>query len=181
MLYMQRFRKQSVKGFTLVELMIVIAIIGLLSVVLVPKIGRSKDAAKDAGVLANARSIYQVATLLIDNYSNDDAGIAGFATQLGVQLGTSIQNPYNGSTAISMNQFRADVAVNIWAPTRGGKTNRNFADTNITRVAPWTDRATSVACEIYINPSGALEVTIYPFDKSGKCLSNLNNVIRVAK
>lgn len=45
------------KGFTLIELMIVLAIIAILAVVLVPKAGAMKDNAKNAGVTANVNSV----------------------------------------------------------------------------------------------------------------------------
>ena len=45
------------KGFTLIELMIVLAVIAILAVVLVPKAGFMKDEARSAGVYTNQRAI----------------------------------------------------------------------------------------------------------------------------
>jgi type IV pilus assembly protein PilA len=45
------------KGFTLIELMIVLAIISILAVVLVPKAGILKGNAKDAGVFTNVNTM----------------------------------------------------------------------------------------------------------------------------
>lgn len=44
-------------GFTLIELMIAISVIGILTVVLIPRLGGVKDSAKYAGVLTNAKSV----------------------------------------------------------------------------------------------------------------------------
>lgn len=48
-------RKDS--GFTLIELMIVIAVIGILAIVLVPKIGTIKTQAKESGLDSNIRVV----------------------------------------------------------------------------------------------------------------------------
>lgn len=45
------------KGFTLIELMIVLAIIAILAVVIVPKSGIFKNQAKNAGVITNVNTV----------------------------------------------------------------------------------------------------------------------------
>lgn len=45
------------KGFTLIELMIVLAVIAILAVVLIPKAGQAKNNAKNAGVTTNVNAV----------------------------------------------------------------------------------------------------------------------------
>jgi len=50
-------RRQKDGGFTLIELMIVIAVIGILAIVLVPKVGAFKTQAKTAGLETNLMTV----------------------------------------------------------------------------------------------------------------------------
>ena len=62
-------KKQTKKGFTLVELVIVIAVIAILSAILIPTFGNVISQAKENAAQEDARTAYQ--QFLMDNSEND--------------------------------------------------------------------------------------------------------------
>lgn len=90
-------------GFTLIELMIVIAVIGILAVVLVPKMANVKDNAKATGVTTNAKSIeaFIVANIdkwTLDTNATDTTVINAINEKFGAGKEDKIQNPFTGET-----------------------------------------------------------------------------------
>ena len=83
------------KGFTLIELMIAIAIIGILALVLIPKVAGMKDSARAAGLDTNVRIAVSVAEGMVDNYAATDAGALKLEQDLKSKLeANKIENPF---------------------------------------------------------------------------------------
>lgn len=95
-------RLKNNKGFTLIELMMVIAVIGILAAVLIPKIGSTKDNAKLAGVDANIRQVHAHVEGLVGRYKNDAQDLATALEELINEDGTpdanDIRNPFINSS-----------------------------------------------------------------------------------
>ena len=61
--------KKDKKGFTLIEMIVVIVIIGILLAILIPGIVRYIDKAKEKQVMVNARSAYlDIQSLALEEY-----------------------------------------------------------------------------------------------------------------
>ncbi|MGI1658002.1 MAG: type II secretion system protein [Desulfitobacterium sp.] len=95
-------------GFTLIELMIVIAVIGILAVVLVPKMSGAKDSAKDNGVITNAKSVEVFVIANIDKWERKPLSETDMKSAIENRYKIDgapdrIKNPYdNTDTAISV-------------------------------------------------------------------------------
>lgn len=90
-------KKITKKGFTLIELMIVLAIIAILAVVLVPKAGQMKDNARNAGITTNVNAVRGTleAKVVDTNYLGSFTNTA-----------TLLKNTFAGDTALA-NPFNA--------------------------------------------------------------------------
>jgi type IV pilus assembly protein PilA len=89
-------RIKNKKGFTIIEIMVVIALIGILAAVLVPKFSGIKDRARDAGMLTNAKMVEAYVASVIDEYSaaKDDDLVT--AIQDKFDATDALTNPYTG-------------------------------------------------------------------------------------
>lgn len=64
--------KKNKKGFTLIELVVVIAILGILAAILIPVIGGFIKRANEARDYANARNLYNCVAMVLATQDADD-------------------------------------------------------------------------------------------------------------
>ena len=74
-----KFKKmQNKKGFTLIELIVVIVIIGILAAIIVPRLGGFGDRANEAAIAADQRTIETAVAVYYaenDKYPGSDTGV----------------------------------------------------------------------------------------------------------
>jgi prepilin-type N-terminal cleavage/methylation domain-containing protein len=86
-------KKNNRKGFTIVELVIVIAVIAILATVLIPTFGNIIDKANASKLLQNIRNEYT-------EYTIEEAGKDDFASKIYVQIGTNYYEVDNGNVTL---------------------------------------------------------------------------------
>src|SRR5262252_4110016 len=92
---------RSQKGFTLIELMIVVVIIGILAAIAIPNFIAMQVRAKEGSTKANMHT-FQLAA---EDYGVQHDGVYADATNIGgllepllPQAGANFKNPFDGST-----------------------------------------------------------------------------------
>ena len=108
--------KRSNKGFTLIELMVVMAIIGVLAVMLVPQLSGAQERARDSGRIAAIQNI----TAVLETYFSDE--------------GQYPIAPHSDSATTGNNCFSSDtgaVSSEIGALLKGGTAPLDPQATNI--------------------------------------------------
>ncbi|MBI4027545.1 MAG: prepilin-type N-terminal cleavage/methylation domain-containing protein [Verrucomicrobia bacterium] len=95
-------------AFTLVELLVVVAIIALLAAMLLPALKNAREAAKKTGCVHNLKQIGQ----LIHLYANDNNGQAPTGVlEYGYRGGNRLNTVYNGA---SMPMMKLNLGVLCW-------------------------------------------------------------------
>lgn len=101
----EMIKRRKDEGFTLIELMIVIAVIGILAIVLVPKVGSIKTQAKSAGVDTNARVVEGFVQSRINYWANKNtpqytSATVGIQSEIKVAFTGQLTNPVSNLTTV---------------------------------------------------------------------------------
>ena len=152
---LMKFRSQ--KGFTLIEMMIVIAVIAILAAVLIPKSGLVQNTAKESGVEANMRVVQGLLENMMPRYK---------ASQ-GATLANDLKTKINSDSVTITNPFTS-------GEDAGTVVDSAYAVVIGTGAAPDNDDANAglVYVKIPANFSAAGSVTIDGYNKDGDRLTS---------
>ncbi|MFZ5646929.1 MAG: type IV pilin protein [Bacillota bacterium] len=160
--------KKNRKGFTLIELMMVVAVIGILALVLIPKVGGTKDQAKLAGVESNMRIVQSVVEGNIMRYQHKgDSNLSTFAAKIVSGL-SDVTNPYtNVSGAVSDSTATTAAIDTNYAVTVNNTDNPGVAANN----AANKGSVLVIIDEEQVSSKYSIkEVKIYGYDEKGNVL-----------
>lgn len=157
--YWKRLRNH--RGFTLVEMMMVVAVIGILAAVLVPKMSGVKDNAKLAGVDANVRQVQAAVIPLIQRYQS--GAVAATVSQSIANACDAIENPFTNDTganvAATAETFDDTISTAVTVDSASGGDAPAYASGN---------PAIGMIFVTYTIASGAVtDITITPYDNKG--------------
>ena len=102
-------RKQ--RGFSLIELLIVVTIILVISAIAIPNLMRSRIAANESAAVSNVRRISE-ATVSYANIYNIGSGLVGYSPNMANLGGTDCNNPGPAAACLIDNSLAQATAAN---------------------------------------------------------------------
>lgn len=182
-------KKIREKGFTLIELMIVIAVIALLILVLVPKIGSIKNKTREAGIRANLLMVEGIIQSIIDDYNADANGVDAIEARIAADINDvvvgeqKIKNPFTKNVGCGVEGTNTIDTVAVYYSTdddadNGTALDPTFVGGNFPNILAGAD---GVICfGAYVDTSYTphrLCVKLIPYGAGGKRLTALEKTI----
>ena len=158
-------KRRRDQGFTLIELMIVIAVIGILAIVLVPKVGTIKTQAKGAGIDTNVRMVQGYLQSKVSKWADQGATPAAVAKDVynafnSPPAGEKIKNPFSQKEVVT---------------DKGGLSTSDYSannDSDALQITTGTvaipgGAGSTIVVLPSVNMSGSVSLTVYGLDNSG--------------
>ena len=147
--------KKDKKGFTLVEMIVVIVIIGILLAILIPGMFRYIDKAKDKQIMINARTAYlNISTAVAELYGKN--GVTGSMVKNALPSSAELKN---GSATMTLDAKNgADVVATVKI--------QDFPNVNST--------VTEVTLDITDAGEGSFEITAMKYTEGQKFVYMVN-------
>jgi type IV pilus assembly protein PilA len=138
MLNKLRVRAQGESGFTLVELLVVMLILGLLAAIAIPSFFNQRDKARDADAKTQARTAQTaMETYATDNDGEYDSGTVTQTTLEGIEATLA-----DATITVSTPTGTGDTALNSYTVTADSSTGNDFS---VTRHSDGTTENTCTA------------------------------------
>jgi prepilin-type N-terminal cleavage/methylation domain-containing protein len=120
---LQKLRKKNQKGFTLIELMIVIAIIGILAAIAIPNFLAYRKKGQDSAAQAAAKNFYNTTMAYFADVSSTGTAIAPADQVGGYNIDTTVINVTGGPDLVDDGSGTVTMAADLVFSHSGSSTS----------------------------------------------------------
>jgi len=157
-------KRRREDGFTLIELMIVIAVIGILAIVLVPQVGSTKDSAKAVGLDTNSRVVQGYIESKISHWDQKNTTGTDVRTDVASTFGA-----FTGNDALANPFYPSVKTVDTTVATSAAERDAVL----ITTGQPTDDSDLAGTIVVGIPDAYATSgISIYQYDANGKVIAD---------
>lgn len=112
-----RQRSSCVRGFTLVEILIVVVILGILAAMVIPQFVSANSSARESATAMNVHRIQQAIGIYQQQHESTYPSLANFTDQMTLASNVAGDTAIPGTDGFPLGPYTLEIPINPWTGT----------------------------------------------------------------
>lgn len=190
-----KLKIQSTRGFTFLGLVITLTVIGILAVVLKPKVALFVEDVKNMGVTGHLRTVHNIVQSEVQNFPSNSQGAMNLAKKIEERMleeGKALENPITGQQGIVVQDFIQDAdfqrvssgigaaqAIHIRTISQDGKWMLEWSDAYYESIQENGKFTGKIAISIFLDEGNGQKLTVvmYAYSTKGSYIGDSKKIV----